>query len=123
MTIDKRSLEYQKYLITREHEPSTVKPKFSQVRNKTRVEARKKQEKQDKVNDVIVITRHNPTLLDINKIIKNNSFVLHTDEDMEKLFLPSSHTTLYRREKNVKQILSPSLFPPKFNKNESSISS
>ena len=34
----------------------------------------------------------------------------------------NSLTTIYRREKNFKEILSPSLFPPKFNKNESYIS-
>ena len=36
---------------------------------------------------------------------------------------PNSLTTLYRREKNLKKDLSPSPFLPKFNKNESSISS
>ena len=41
---------------------------------------------------------------------------------MKKLFPPSSLTTIYRREKNLKEILSCSLFPPKFSKNESSIS-
>ena len=43
---------------------------------------------------------------------------------MKKLFPCNffSLTTTYRREKNLKEILSPSLFPPKFNKNESYIS-
>ena len=58
----------------------------------------------------------------MNKIFRNNLSILHTDEDMKKLFLPNSLTAMYRREKNLKEILSPSLFPLKFNKNESSIS-
>ena len=36
VTFDKRSSEYQNYLIAREHKPSTVKRQFSEVRNKTR---------------------------------------------------------------------------------------
>ena len=67
------------------------------------------------------ITPYNPTLPNINKIIQTNLFILHTDEDMKKLFPPNSLTTIYRREKNDRKILSPSFFPPKFNKNESSI--
>ena len=39
---------------------------------------------------------------------------------MKKLFPSNSLTTIYRREKNLKEMLSPSLFTPKFNKNESS---
>ena len=37
---------------------------------------------------------------------------------MKKLFPANSLTAIYRRENNLKEILSPSLFPPKFNKNE-----
>ena len=37
-------------------------------------------------------------------IIQNNWSILHTDEDLKKLFLP---TTLYKREKCLKEILSP----------------
>ena len=42
---------------------------------------------------------------------------------MRKLFSPNSLTILHKREKNLKKDLSPSPFPPKFNKNESLISS
>ena len=39
-TFDKRSTEYQNYLIAREHKPSLVKQQFYEVRKKTRAEAR-----------------------------------------------------------------------------------
>ena len=42
VTFDKRSSEYQNYLIAKEHKPSTVKQQFSEVRNETRAETRKK---------------------------------------------------------------------------------
>ena len=44
-TFEKRSSEYQNYLIARDHKPSVVKNKFSEVKNKTRSEARLKQTK------------------------------------------------------------------------------
>ena len=122
MIFDKRSLEYQNHLIAREQKPYTVKRQFSEVRNKTRAGARTKQEIQDNVSDVKFIAIYNPVLPNINKIIQNYLSILHTDEDMKKLFPRNSLTTIYRREKNLKEILSPSLFPPKFNKNESYIS-
>ena len=122
-TFDKRSLEYQNYLIARDHKPSTVKKHFSEVKNITRTEARKKQTKKDKVSDIRFITTYNPALPNINKIIYDNLSILYTDEDMKKLFPPNSIKTLYRRGKNLKEILSPSLFPSKPSKKESSITS
>ena len=41
-TFDKLSIEYHNYLIAKEHKPSLVKQKFSEVRKKTRTEARQK---------------------------------------------------------------------------------
>ena len=115
------------WLLTKVHrntqnKPSTIKRQFSEVRNKTRPQS-KKLEKQDRVIDVKFIATYNPALPNINKIIHNNWSILHSDENMKTLFPPSSLTTVYRREKNLMETLSPSLFPPKFNKNESSISS
>ena len=112
---DKRSLEYQNYLIARDHKPSTVKQHFAEVRNKTRTQARQKQNKKDKVSDIKFVTTYNPALPNINKIIRDNLSILHTDEKMKEIFPPNSFKMLYRREKNLKEILSPSLFPSKSN--------
>ena len=103
-TFDKRSLGYQNYSIARDHKPSTVKKYFSEVKNITRTEARKKQTKKDKVSDIRFITTYNPALPNINKIIHDNLSILYTDEDMKKLFPPNSIKTLYRRGKNLKEI-------------------
>ena len=45
--------------------------------------------------------------------MKNNLSIAYTDEKMKKIFLPNTIKTLYRRKKNPKEILSPSLFPSK----------
>ena len=94
----------------------------SEVTNKTGAEARTKQDKQNRVKEDKFITTYNPALPIINKIIQNNLSILYTDEDMKNFSLSNSLITIYRREKNLKEILSPSLPPPKFNKNETSIS-
>ena len=122
-TFEKRSSEYQNYLIARDHKPSIVKKQFSEVKKKTRSEARQKQTKQDKVSDLKFITTYNPALPNIHNIIQNNLSILHTDENMKKIFPSKSIKTLYRREKNLKEILSPSLFPAKPKNNESCITS
>ena len=85
-TFDKRSTEYQNYLIAREHKPSLVKQQFPEVRKKTRAEARQKQNRKEKVSYVKFIATYNPALHNINKIIKNNRSILYTDEKMKKYF-------------------------------------
>ena len=120
-TLEKRSSEYQNYLIARDHKPSIVKKKFSEVKKKIRSEARQKQTKQDKVSGLKFITTYNPALLNIRNIIQNNLSILHTDENMKKIFPSKSIKTLYRREKNLKEILSPSLFSAKPKNSESCI--
>ena len=94
------------FLIAREHKTSTFKLQFSEYRNKARAKARTKQEKQGKVSDIKFITTYNPALPNINKIIQNNLSILHTNEDMKKFCTPNSLTAIYRKEKNLKEILS-----------------
>ena len=50
-TFEKRSSEYQNYLIARDHKPSIVQI-LSELKRKTRSEASQKQTKQDKVSDL-----------------------------------------------------------------------
>ena len=69
-TFKKRSSEYQNYLIARDHKPSIVKKQFSEVKKKTRSEARQKQTKQDKVSDLLLpITLHCLTFTASSNII------------------------------------------------------
>ena len=81
--------------MAREHKPLLVKQQFS--------EARQKQNREEKVSDVKFIPTYNPALPNINKIIKNNLSILHTDEK-KKIFPSNTMKILYRREKNLKGI-------------------
>ena len=73
-------------LIAREQKPSLVKQHFPEVRKKTRTEVRQEQNRKEKVSDVKFITTYNPALPNINKIIKGNLSIIHTDEKMKKYF-------------------------------------
>ena len=75
------------------------------------------------MSDLKLVTTYNPTLPNVHKIIQNNLSILHTDENMKKIFPSKPIKTFYRREKNLKEILSLSLFPAKPENSESCITS
>ena len=76
-TFEKRSPEYQNYLIPTDHKSSIVRKQSSQVKKKTRSEARQKQTKRDKVSDTKFISAYNPALPNIHSIIQNNLSIAH----------------------------------------------
>ena len=78
----------------RSHKPSIVKKQFSEVKKKTRSMARQKQTKQDKVSDLKIISTNNTALPNIHNAIQNYLSILHTDENMKKLFPSKSIKTL-----------------------------
>ena len=73
------------------------------------------------MSDLKFITTYNHGLPNIHNIIQNNLSILHTDENRKKIFPSKSIKTLYRREKKLRKILSPSLFPAKPKKSGSCI--
>ena len=75
------------------------------------------------MSDLKFITTDNPALPNIHNIIQNNLSISHTGENMKKIFLSKSIKTLYRREENLKEILSLSLYPAKPKNNESCMAS
>lgn len=77
---------------------------------------RTEQENKDKVSDFKFIITYNRAMHKISKIVPNNWSILHANEDMKEVFLPNSLTTIYSKEINLKEILSPSLLPPKLTK-------
>ena len=79
--------------------------------------------KQDKVSDLKFIITYNPALPNIHNIIQNNLSILYTDENLKKILPSKSIKTLSRREKNLKEILSLSLFPAKPKNSEICITS
>ena len=102
---DKRSEEYKNYLIARHY-----KQQFSRVRAITRDEARRPKAASE-YKTFPLITEYNPLLVNLNSVIKEHLPLLYCDRDMKETFPEGSVKALYKRGKNLKEILSPSSFP------------
>ena len=102
--------EYQNYLITTDYNISLVKKQFHSVRSISRNEARQVKRKltQESFN---LVTVYNPLLNNLQKIIKNNLPLLYSDPDMRAVFREGSINVTYRRERNLKELISASFFP------------
>ena len=107
---DNRSIEYQKYLIARDYKPHLVKKQFLKSRNITRCVARQPREKGEyKVYSLL--TQYNPILPDLNGLIRKHLPLLYSEPNMKDIFPDGSVKAMYKRGKNLREMLSPSLFP------------
>ena len=80
-----RSKEYTNYLIARDYHPGLVDKQFQKVEMTSRHNARKK--------------------------IKKHIHYLHLDEVLEKVFPNNKVSVIYKRNKNLKQMVASSLYP------------
>ena len=83
----------------------------------------KQQQPQNKVSSTKFITTYNPKLPNINSLVKKHLPILHTDAKMKKLFPNEAISVVYKRGHNLKEILSPSLYPKINQKRASKITS
>ena len=56
-------------------------------------------------------TSYNPSLRCMNTLIKKHLPQLHSDDNLKILFPTETFNFVYRRNKNLKELLTPSLFP------------
>ena len=66
-----------------------------------------------------LITQCNPLLPNINTIIKKHLPVLHSSHKMLQIFPENTVNVTYRRNKNLKELISPSLLPRTIKENYS----
>ena len=117
---EERSVQYQKYLVARDYKPSKVKKQFSDVRNISREEARRPKNNNNFSASCNLITQYNPLLPNIKTIIKKHLAVLHSSHEMQ-IFPENTVNVTYRQNKNLKELISPSLFPTTIKENNCSI--
>ena len=118
---EESSAQYQKYLVARDYKPSKVKKQFSDVRNISREEARRPKNNNNFSVLCNLITQYNPLLPKIKTIIKKHLPVLHSSYKMLQIFSENTVNVTYRRNKNLKELISPSLFPRTIKENNCSI--
>ena len=83
----------------------------SDVRNISREEARRPKNNNNFSASYNLITQYNPLLPNIKTIIKKHLSVLHSSHEILQIVLENSVNVTYRRNKNLKELISPSLFP------------
>ena len=94
---EKRSNEYQNYLIARNYSPSLVVKQFQKVSQISRDNARKPRSKVVGTDSVKFVTSYNPIFLNINSLINKYLPILHADLHLKEIFPRKSITTVYRK--------------------------
>ena len=105
---EKRSNEYQNYLIARNYSPSLVVKQFQKVSQISRDNARKPRSNVLGTNSVKFLTSYNPILPNINSLINKYLPILHADLDLDlkEIFPRKSITKVYRRQKKPRRNIS-----------------
>ena len=111
-----RSNEHKNYLIARDYKPKVVEKYFSEISKLTRAEARQIKPKQQTNERILFAATYNLTLPNMRSLFKKHLPVLHSDSDLKNIFPENSISTVFKRNRNLKEILSPSLYTR--NKNE-----
>ena len=121
ISLKNSGVQYQKYLVARDYKPSKVKKQFSDVRNISREEARRPKNNSNFSASCKLTTQYNPLLPYIKTIIKKHLPVLHSRHEMLQIFSENTVNVSYRQKKNIKELISPSLFPRTIKENNCSI--
>ena len=77
----------------------------------TRTQARASKQNPNQVRKINFFTSYNPSLPYMNTLIKMYFPLLHSDDNLKTLFPTETFNVVYRRNKNLKELLTPSLFP------------
>ena len=106
-----RSEEYKNYLIARDYHPGLVDKQFRKVEMTSRHNARKKNAKRKEVSKAKFIKTFNPALPSIEGLIRKHIHYLHSDEVLKKAFPSKKFFVIYKRNKNLKEMVAPSSYP------------
>ena len=99
---EKRSVEYQSYLINRGYNPSQVKQQFEKVKCIPRENLLVPNTQQSKN---FFPLGYNPSLPGIGKILHSHRNLIDNSPSLAKIFPKRSIIPSYRRAKNIKEIL------------------
>ena len=103
-SFEKRSIEYQSYLINRGYNPSQVKQQFEKVKSIPRENLLVPNIKQS--NKVFpLVLDYNPSLPSIGKILYSHRHLIDNSRSLAKIFPKGSIIPSFRRAKNIKEIL------------------
>ena len=110
-------------MIARDYKPSLVDRRFQEVFKITRTEARPKKTKNNQISEIKFLTSYNPSLRKIDGIIRKNLPLLHSDDSLKKLFPANIFSTIFKRNKNLNEILATPKYPKPKKSRQNSITS
>ena len=99
------------YLIARDYHPGLVDKQFQKVEVTSRHNARKKNTKRKERSKVKCIETFNPALPSNEGLIRKHIHYLHSDEVLKKTFPNDKFSVIYKCNKNLKEMVAPSLYP------------
>ena len=96
-----------------------MKKQFSDIKKLTREKARKPKFLKTTFYTLCnLITEYNPLLPNFKTIIRNHLPILYSNQQMLDIFPHNTISVTYKRNNNLREILSPSLFPRTTKQNE-----
>ena len=94
-----------------DYKPDKVKKQFSDIKKLAREEARKHKLHKTTFSTLCnLITQYNPFLSNLKSIIRNHFPTLYSNQQILDIFPQNTISFTYKRNKNLREILSPSLF-------------
>ena len=120
---ESRAGEYKSYLLARDYKPSLADEQFKKISKISREDERKSKPKANQVSKIKFVTKYNPRLRKIDCIIKKHFSILHNDDALKTGFPKGCFSTIYKRNKYLKELIAPSVYPKKINTRISSITS
>ena len=103
--------EYKQYLIAQDYKPSLVDQQFQEVSKLTRTKVRAKRPKNNQVRKTKFLPTYNPSFSEIDGIIRKQLSLLHSDDSLNQLFPANIFSTIFKDNKNLKELLAPSKYP------------
>ena len=102
--------EYKNYLWAQDYK-SSLDEQFKKISKISREDAMKSKPKTNQVSKTKFVTKYNPMLPKIDGIIKKHISILHSDDALKTLFPKTLLSTIYKRNKNLKELIAPSIYP------------
>ena len=105
-------MNIENHVLSHDCKPSLVDEQFRKISQIPREYERKSKPENNQVSKIKFVTRYNPTLPERDGIIKNRISTLHSDDALKTLFPKYCFSTIYKRNKNLKELIALSIYLP-----------
>ena len=102
--------EYKNYLSARDYKLSLADGQFKKIGQISREDSRESKPKTNQVSKIKCVTKCNPMLPKIDIIFKKHISILHSDDALKTLFPKDCFSTIYKRNKTLKEWIEPSIY-------------